>query len=207
MIPLFVDCSKKRVVVFGGGDVAARKAGHFAGQAELVMASRSFSDACKALPARFVAIDTRDSPDSALEKLVTSAFLVIAALSDPDENNRIGRIAARRGILFNNADGEPGDIVIPAISAGKNYTFAVSTGGESPAVARFVRQKMEADLPGLDAMIELQHKAREALKAKSGEQAGRREVLWEIMNDAMVWELLVQSPDLAWEYVNGRYLV
>ncbi|MFA5332315.1 MAG: bifunctional precorrin-2 dehydrogenase/sirohydrochlorin ferrochelatase [Methanoregula sp.] len=206
MIPLFVDCSKKRVVIFGGGDVAARKAGHFTGQAELVMASRSFSDACKALPARFIALDTRTSPDSALEKLVTSAFLVIAALSDRDENDRIGKIAGRRGILFNNADGEPGDVVIPAISAGKNYTFAVTTGGESPAVARFVRQKVETDLPTLDAMIELQHKAREALRGRTTEQAGRREVLREILDDKKVWELLGQSPGLAWEYVNGRYL-
>ena len=43
MIPLFVECTGKQVVIFGGGEVAARKAGHFAQEAEVLMVSRTFS--------------------------------------------------------------------------------------------------------------------------------------------------------------------
>ena len=42
MIPLFVDCSARRIVIFGGGTVAARKAAYFSGHAEVTVVSRSF---------------------------------------------------------------------------------------------------------------------------------------------------------------------
>jgi precorrin-2 dehydrogenase/sirohydrochlorin ferrochelatase len=40
MIPLFVDCAGKRIVIFGGGDVASRKAAFFSGEAEVLVVSR-----------------------------------------------------------------------------------------------------------------------------------------------------------------------
>ena len=38
--------------------------------------------------------------------LIGNAFLVIGALSDPVQNNRIGKLCKKNGILFNNADGD-----------------------------------------------------------------------------------------------------
>ena len=42
MIPLFIDCSGRRVVIFGGGAVAARKAAYFVQEARVLVVSRSF---------------------------------------------------------------------------------------------------------------------------------------------------------------------
>ena len=50
MIPLFVDCSGKRIVIFGGGEVASRKAAYFSGQADVLVVSRSFSHKMSILP-------------------------------------------------------------------------------------------------------------------------------------------------------------
>ena len=43
MIPLMIDLAGKKVVIFGGGEVGARKARFFAPEAEVTVISRSFS--------------------------------------------------------------------------------------------------------------------------------------------------------------------
>jgi len=206
MIPLFVECTGKQVVIFGGGEVAARKAGHFANEAEVLVVSRKFTPAIKALPVQIYALDTRTATDAELNAIVEHTFLVIAALSDKAENDRIGALCQENGVLFNNADGEPGDVIIPAMTMGAHYTIAISTGGESPAVSRFLRQDIERRYPALDAMIDLQHQLREALKERPLTQGERRRVLTAVLNDKLVWTLLKKSPERAWEDVSERYL-
>ncbi|MGB8219595.1 MAG: bifunctional precorrin-2 dehydrogenase/sirohydrochlorin ferrochelatase [Methanoregula sp.] len=206
MIPLFVECTGKQVVIFGGGEVAARKAGHFANEAEVLVVSRKFTPAIKALPVQVYALDTRTATDAELHTIIENTFLVIAALSDKTENNRIGALCQEHGVLFNNADGEPGDVIIPAMTMGAHYTIAISTGGESPAVSRFLRQDIERRYPSLDAMIELQHRLRETLKDRPVTQAERRRILTAVLNDKLVWTLLKKSPERAWEDVSERYL-
>jgi precorrin-2 dehydrogenase/sirohydrochlorin ferrochelatase len=206
MIPLFVECAGKRVVIFGGGEVAARKAGHFAQEADVLLVSRTFSPSCRALPVQLHTLDTRAATDADLGLLIAPAFLVIGALSDRVENDRIGALCREHGVLFNSADGKPGDVVIPAISTGEYYSIAVSTGSRSPAVSRFIRQEIEKNYPALDAMIALQHRLRETLKARMTTPEQRRRILWAVLRDKTVWTLLAESPERAWEHVSGRYL-
>ena len=206
MIPLFVECAGKRVVVFGGGEVAARKAGHFSREADVLVVSRTFVPAVKALPVQLQTLDTRAAGNAELGLIIAPAFLVIAALSDREENNRIGALCREHGVLFNKADGTPGDVVIPAISAGEFYTIAVSTGSQSPAVSRFIRQEIEKSYPALDAMVVLQHRLRESLKERMTTPEMRRRILWDVLRDKSVWMLLSESPDRAWERVRERYL-
>ncbi len=64
MIPLFVECTGKRVVIFGGGEVAVRKTGHFAREADVLMVSRTFRPACRMLPVQLQTLNTRTAADS-----------------------------------------------------------------------------------------------------------------------------------------------
>ena len=64
MIPLFVECAGKRVVIFGGGEVAARKAGHFAREADVLVVSRTFTPSCRSLPVHLQTLDTRAATDA-----------------------------------------------------------------------------------------------------------------------------------------------
>ena len=118
-----------------------------------------------------------------------------SALSpDADQNNRIGGLCRAKKILFNNADGEPGDVIIPSVSRGANYTLAISTGGSSPAVSRFIREHFESEFPALDAMIALQSELREKLKKTEPSQPKRNAILHEVLHDDAVWLALEKDP-------------
>src|SRR4030043_1528356 len=108
MIPLFVDCSGKRIVIFGGGEVASRKAEYFSSEAKVLVVSRSFSHKMSLLPVERQMMDAARVSDEMLEGIIDGAFLVIGAFSDADQNNRIKDLCTAQGILFNNADGKPG---------------------------------------------------------------------------------------------------
>ncbi len=206
MIPLFIDCSGRRVVIFGGGAVAARKAAYFVQEARVLVVSRSFVQKLETLQVEKECVDIKDASDTTLAALIKGAFLVIGALSDPAQNNRIGRLCRKKGILFNNAAGQAGDVVLPAISRGEHYTLAISTGGSSPAISRYIREHLERELPELDIMIVLQNRLREELKRMEPDQAKRNTILHKVLADPLVWKLLKTDPEKAWETVSKRYL-
>ena len=206
MIPLFIDCSGRRIVIFGGGAVAARKAAYFVEEACVLVVSRSFVEKLETLQVEKECVDIKDASDATLAALVRGAFLVIGALSDTTQNNRIGRLCRKKGIFFNNADGEAGDVVLPAISGGQHYTLAISTGGSSPSISRYIREHLERELPELDAMIVLQNRLREELKHTEPDQVRRNEILNKVLEDPSVWNLLKTDPDKARETVSARYL-
>jgi precorrin-2 dehydrogenase / sirohydrochlorin ferrochelatase len=206
MIPLFVDCSRRRVIIFGGGDVAARKTACFAGIAEVTVVSRSFQQKILDLPVLHKDSEVSSLSDDALGAILDGAFLVIAALSDTAQNNRIGRLCKKRGILFNNADGEPGDVILPSVTRGSNYTLAISTEGRSPAISRFIRNHLEEEFPVLDPMISLQQRLRTELKHTEPDQMKRNAILWDVLNDSSLWTALAVDPAGAWNMVAKRYL-
>lgn len=206
MIPLFINCSGRRIVIFGGGAVAARKASYFVPEARVLVISRSFVQRIESMDIERRDLDIREITDAEIASLIRHAFLVIGALSDPEQNNRIGSICTREGILFNNADGEPGDVTLPATSRGENFSLAISTGGSSPAISRFIREYLEEHLPGLDAMILLQRRLREELKHTDLDQVQRKAILQKVLQDPLVWKQLNTDPDLAWNTVSERLL-
>jgi precorrin-2 dehydrogenase / sirohydrochlorin ferrochelatase len=207
MIPIFVDCSGRRIVIFGGGDVAARKAAYFSGKADVTVVSRSFVPAFDGMKVMRVELDLETAGSRKLAEIFTGAFLVITAVSNPEINNRIGKYCKAMGILFNNADGECGDVHLPAVTGGEHYTIAISTGGESPAVSRYIREQVGECLPaGLDAMIALQDRLREALKETEPDQKKRSGILTAVLHDPAVWAALAAGGTGAWEDVSRRYL-
>ena len=60
MIPLMIDLAGKKVVIFGGGEVGARKARFFAPEAEVTVISRSFSPLLSSLTIQRVTRELSD---------------------------------------------------------------------------------------------------------------------------------------------------
>lgn len=206
MIPLMIDFSGKRVVIFGGGEVGARKASYFCEETEVTVISRSFSPAFNELTVRRVEMNLAGIGDYEMDGLIREAFLVIAATQDTTLNDRIGRYCAIRGVLFNNADGKAGDVTLPSQLKGEHYTIAISTSGESPGVSRFLREHIGQSYPDLDRMIEVQNQLRTALKQKIPDQEKRGRILQEVLDDERVWRALESGTGPAWKIIEQRYL-
>jgi uroporphyrin-III C-methyltransferase/precorrin-2 dehydrogenase/sirohydrochlorin ferrochelatase len=75
-------------------------------------------------------------------------FVVIAATNDPAVNALVFREAARRGILSNSVDDPPHcDFYFGSVVRRGNLQIAISTAGESPAVAQRLRREIDEQLP------------------------------------------------------------
>jgi precorrin-2 dehydrogenase/sirohydrochlorin ferrochelatase len=205
MIPLLLDLTGRRVLITGGGAVAARKAEAFVGEAEVTVVSRSFHPSLSERVRRIEA-DLGDLDTAALASLCEGAFLVIAATQDPSLNDRICRAASAAGALTNNASGEAGDVHLPAVARGERYVIAISTDGGSPAVSRFLREAIERCWPQLDRMIELQARLRRELRSRLDDQEQRSSRLRQVLDDREVWAALGADDAGAWKLVEGRYL-
>ena len=92
----------------------------------------------RACGARVEVVDPQDYDDWKL----AGAFLVIAAVSDRTLGERIYEDAERRSMLVNVADvPDLCNFILPAISRMGPLTFAVSTAGASPALAKRIRRE------------------------------------------------------------------
>ncbi|UUX92472.1 precorrin-2 dehydrogenase/sirohydrochlorin ferrochelatase family protein [Methanoplanus endosymbiosus] len=141
-----------------------------------------------------------------ISEIIQNSALVIAATSDKSVNNKIGEICRTEKIPFNNADGEPGDIIIPSIIKGENYTIAVTTGGKSPGISRHIRILLEEKFKNLDGMIEITEETRKRLKETIEDQSERNGIIREILSDKTAWEQLEKDKNSAREYIHGKYL-
>ena len=74
------------------------------------------------------------------------AFLAIAAAPDAEGRDAIARAARRRHVLVNLVDDIPNcDWAMPALVRRGDLVLTVGTGGASPALARKVREALEAE--------------------------------------------------------------
>jgi precorrin-2 dehydrogenase/sirohydrochlorin ferrochelatase len=138
--------------------------------------------------------------------MLDGVFLAVAATPDSTLNNRIGRVCREMGVLFNNASGEPGDILIPSVMSGEHFLLAISTGGASPAVSRFLREHLQSTLPDLDRMVALQDRLRKYLPGKEPESRKRKALVTKVLHDPAVWTALAKGEEEAWQIVEEKYL-
>lgn len=184
MIPLFHDFADRRVVIFGGGSVAARKTALFGPEADVVVISSAFVDRFESLQCQLVRADiTRPL----IEAFMAAAFLVIPATDDASLNEQIESAAREQGCLVNSVD-HPGNTVTPSIIDGKHVSIAISTEGKSPAVSKYLRKRLEPEIERVDEMAEIQAIIRDELADAPSDE--KRETLWEILDDDQIWDAL-----------------
>jgi precorrin-2 dehydrogenase / sirohydrochlorin ferrochelatase len=144
--PVMLDLAGRACLVVGGGPVAEGKIdGLLAADARVTVVSPSLTPALLTLagearlhwrPREYVAGDA------------AGFALVMVATSDASVNEAIAAECRAGGVWINCAD-DPGrcDFILPAVFRRGALTVAVSTGGVSPAMARLVREELEARLP------------------------------------------------------------
>lgn len=165
LYPVFLDLRDKRVLVVGGGKVAVRKVRSllFSG-ARIELVSRTLEPSLQELiQGSQISYIGPDFDASMLE----GAFLVIAATDDQRLNEDISALCRQRGILVNVVD-RPAlcSFQVPSVIKRGDLTIAISTGGKSPALAKFLRELIEEALPeGIEALLEVLGVIREKILA------------------------------------------
>lgn len=199
MLPLLIDLRGWKAVVFGGGQVGMRKANYLAEEAEVTVVSREFVDG---FADGITKVRAEIGPD--LREWVERADIVVAATDDRALNDEIALAATSLGRPCNRADA-PSTFMIPSVVRRKNYLVAVSTLGRSPAMSRYLRSKLEAELDeGIDRMVALQEKLREEAKGIIPEQRDRERLLWEVIEDPAVWDALSRGEEEALRTARDR---
>ena len=141
--PVYLDMQGRRALVVGGGAVGSRKTETLlrAG-ARVTVVSPQASPSLQAL-AHEGRLTWHVRPYRSTD--MEGAFLVFSATGDPEVNRRIAADAARHGVLCNFADApERGHFLLPSIVERGDLLISISTSGTSPAVARRLRQALEA---------------------------------------------------------------
>ena len=119
--PVFLDLRDRSCLVIGEGELADEKARGLEQAGARVLRNPAFD------------------PDR------SHVFLIVAVTGDPALGRRIKEFADRRGILVNVVDQTPNcSFIAPAIARRGALVLAISTSGKSPALARKIRQQLEA---------------------------------------------------------------
>lgn len=142
--PVFMDLRGRRCIVIGGGDVALRKVNALLEcGARVQVISPEICDGLNSLARQGkVTVTTREY---ALGDLA-GALLAIAATGDEETNRRVAAEAEKNHIPVNVVD-EPAlcSFIVPSVVRRGDLTLAVSTGGQSPALAHKVRTNLEKE--------------------------------------------------------------
>lgn len=187
MRPIIVSFENKKVVIFGGGEVGRRKAKFFEGEADVSVISKEFIEGFDDLDVELI---KKKVSEEEIDDLIDEAFLVITATDNSKLNEAISKRAREKEILVNMVEEEMGDVILPS-RIQNNYLISISTLGKSPGFCKFLRKELEDYLgEEHDLMVKLQEEIREKLKKKISSQKKRKEILWEILEDEEIWELL-----------------
>ncbi len=201
MIPLLFDLSGKKVLIFGGGRVGERKARLFSRYGDVEVVSRGFTPYLEEMADRGeIRLRRADLADDTIDlhRLMRDAFIVIPATDNETINSRIIEVAERSGVLVNRTDDIPGDVIVPSIIKRGDITVSISTGGISPAMSKLLRERLENEITELDAkMVRLQQRLRGILKKSIPDQRERESILWRVLRDREIWDLLSEDEEKA----------
>lgn len=177
LFPTFLKLQGRRVLLVGGGPVAAGKLrGLIDAGADVTVVAPAILPEIAAAP---VTTGLRPFRASDLDGV---SFVVAAA--PPDVNREVAAAAHARGIFVNAVDDvESASAYAGAVLRRAGVTIAISTDGEAPALAGLVREALEALLPEeLDRWMECARASRREWLEKKVPMSERRPLLLEALN-------------------------
>lgn len=145
LFPAFIKLAGRPCLVVGAGTVAESKiASLLASGAQLTVVAPNATEEIQRLAAsRRIRWIPRKFAPADLDR----SFLVVAATSDASVNRAVFHEARERSVLCNSVDDPPNcDFYFPAVVRRGPLQVAVSTSGESPALAQRIRREIEDSL-------------------------------------------------------------
>jgi precorrin-2 dehydrogenase / sirohydrochlorin ferrochelatase len=141
--PLYLEMNHRRCLVIGGGAVAERKiASLLEAGAEVTVISPDVTETV-----------ARWSKDGSIQFHarhyqrgdINGHDLVFVATNDGSVNAQVHQDGKNEGVWVNAADDpEHCDFILPSVLRRGDLTVAISSGGNSPALARTIREELES---------------------------------------------------------------
>jgi siroheme synthase-like protein len=176
VFPVFLKLAGRRVVVVGGGPIAAGKLRALLdAEADVTVVAPAIVDAIRTAPVRLL---NREFEPHDLD----GAWYVVAA-APPEVNRAVSAAANARGIFVNAVDDlENASAYAGAVLQRGGVTIALSTDGEAPALAGLLREALESVLPEeLEDWMSCAREARRRWLAEGVPMAERRPLLLEAL--------------------------
>lgn len=182
--PVFLDVKKRHCLLVGGGDVATRKGRLLtkAGAILRVVAPNISAELRELVVQHDGEMFEREYQTNDLEHCV----LAIAATDNETLNEKISLDAQARFLPINVVD-NPAlcSYITPAIIDRSPLVIAISSGGESPVLARLLRAKLETLIPvGYGRLAKIASNWRDRVKTRFVSSDSRRRF----------WEKVLQGP-------------
>ncbi|MCH1624045.1 NAD(P)-dependent oxidoreductase [Ferdinandcohnia quinoae] len=141
MQPLIVNVEGKKVVIVGGGKIAARKAETLSIQkATLIFISPFFCDKVLQLcnDNEYQLIHREARPND-----FEDAFLVILATNDRQTNHSLAKMLSPNQLVCVVDKYEEGNVTFPAVVKRGHLLIAVTTNGSSPKLSRKLKHEFD----------------------------------------------------------------
>jgi uroporphyrin-III C-methyltransferase / precorrin-2 dehydrogenase / sirohydrochlorin ferrochelatase len=178
LFPLFLNLSGRRVLIVGGGPVAASKLGALLATGADVRVVAP--DIRREIVDAGVAVSQRGFVESDLDEV----WLVVAAAT-PEVNRRVAAAAHERH-LFVNAVDDPANATafLSGVVRRDGVTLAISSSGEAPGLTGLLREALDAVLPkDLSAWMDEARRQRLRWRRDGVPMEARRPLLLEALND------------------------
>jgi precorrin-2 dehydrogenase/sirohydrochlorin ferrochelatase len=167
LFPAFLKLKNRICLVVGGGEIAEGKIAGLltAGGDVRVVAPKATQKIKRWAQAGKIRWMQREFRDADLD----GSFIVVAATSSNELHRRIFRLARASGVLCNVVDvPELCDFYYPSVVRRGALQIAISTSGESPALAQRLRKKLEKEFgPEYADWLKELGEARRKLRARS----------------------------------------
>jgi uroporphyrin-III C-methyltransferase/precorrin-2 dehydrogenase/sirohydrochlorin ferrochelatase len=189
MFPAFLDLRDRKVLVVGGGPVAAGKIDSLlAAGARVTVVAPEIQPEIEDLNVEIV---RRAFSETDLE----DAWWVVAA-APPDVNRQVSAAAAARRIFVNAVDDpQHATAYLGGVVRRDGVTIAISTDGRAPALAGLLREALDAFLPReIDAWLKTSDQARRTWRAERTPMELRRPQLLEILNALYARKSQIPNP-------------
>lgn len=189
----------KYVVIVGGGSEGYRKALKFLKDgSKILVVSKSFSENIQKLSQKdkvdLLKLDIEDG-EKFMHTLNPKPDLLLATTNDRDINFQLVKHAKSAGCIVYAVDNPSiSDFMFPATAKVGDIRIAISTKGQSPAMAKVLRQRIEKTVTPEDLLqIRLQKHIRKKMKQQIPNQESRRQVLYQILEDTHIKRLLKEG--------------
>jgi len=197
LLPIFLKLEGRRGLLVGAGTVALEKIGSLlkAGVRLHVVAPQARAEIRELAAEGKLELVLKEFEPADLD----GNFVVIAATDVPEVNAAVYREAVVRGIPCNSVDDIPNcDFYFGSVVSRGDLQIAISTAGESPAVAQRLRREIDGQLPqDLGRWLEKLGALRREVIATHGPGEDRRLLLHELAQRQICDSALCSTKQLA----------